>query len=183
MQFAVGIDVAGEKRGHHGVALELGSGKLAECWAWPNERAVLKDLPRLEGLRAVAIDAPPSARRLGPAVREAEKELNTKGVNPQWTPAPGGRAQPWMENGERLWRCLRVGLQIVPLIGAFLTATVKLGQQALDIAMPLEFVRRVGFKDRKDELDATIAAWVAAAWLVGKALCAGRGSPDNETWN
>lgn len=144
MPFAVGIDVAGTKRGHHGVALDLGSRRLVECWAWPDEHAALAALAGLEGLMAVAIDAPPAAHRMGVRVREAEVELARKRVRPQWTPAPGGRAQPWMENGERLWQALRRGLPGVAMIETFPTAAVQLGRRPMDVSLPLEFAATRG---------------------------------------
>jgi predicted nuclease with RNAse H fold len=83
-----------------------------------------------------------------------------------------------MENGERLWQALQEGLPGVPLIETFPTATVRLGAHRMDALLPLALLGRARHADRRDVLDASVAAWVAAEWLAGRAAVAGEGSAD-----
>jgi predicted nuclease with RNAse H fold len=175
----VGVDIAGEKKGHHGVLLDVDTGVFGPSWAWKDEREALECLTSLEGLRAVGIDVPPRAVRSTEATRLAERELHRRGIRVQWTRAPGQEPLGWMVNGERLWRALEEGLPGVALVETFPTAVAVLGTDGCPFLPARLFAGELG-RSRFDFLDAALAAWAAAKHLQGTAMVAGRGCPDGE---
>jgi len=106
-QTVVGIDVGGERKGFHAVALRARvfetktSTRHAEIVDWCRNRAAT----------AVAVDAPCGWSR-GSGSRQAERELTLNGTKihcfatPTREVAAGNPFYDWVFNGEKLYQCL-----------------------------------------------------------------------------
>lgn len=168
--FVVGIDVAGRKRGYQCAILNDGQSEIQRIFEAQEPQEILKVIKERSGTcLQIAIDAPPRAhidveaneKRDG-KTRLAERQLNNKGFNVQWTPRDESQTDhaKWMENGERLWEKLSKKYE-EQLIETFPTASVP-GLKNTDVTFPLSlFTDKNQRREAKDYFDAAICAVVA----------------------
>src|SRR5579864_5297475 len=124
MNWYVGIDVAGAKKGFHAATLSGDDHEIKHLFHAfaPTELAM-----HIEKLAitpsVIAIDCPPKCSRAGNTTRLAERQLHRLGYRVQWTQACDRPPQEWMQNGESLWRHLRTQYPTAELIETFPTVT------------------------------------------------------------
>lgn len=166
MSFVVGIDVGGEKKGFHLAVKALGENSIVSVanFTDPADAAAFIEAQErlLDGrCELIAIDCPPEPLIDDDKTRQAEREVFKRGYNVLWTPRSVDMVQGWMENGARLWGCLRESFPQAQLIETFPTANSDLLIE-LETIFPLSLLS--GKSKRRfysDYIDAALCAIVA----------------------
>ncbi|MBM3253177.1 MAG: hypothetical protein FJZ16_02850 [Candidatus Omnitrophica bacterium] len=175
MDFVVGIDVGGYKKGFHGAILDLKNNSFSGLFHEIEAEAVLEQLKDIPGVcRAIAIDCPPKAYIKGPKTRLAERELVRLGYRVQFV-SRNGKASEWMLNGSNLWILLKNYMSDVEIIETFPTA---LSDKLSDIEINIPLKLLAGKDKRKfygDYIDACLCAIAAKKFLQGKSTEIGKG--------
>ena len=103
----VGIDVGGERKGFHGVALN--NGDFLDKTTNPNPAAIVSWCLEHKA-RVISVDAPCRWSKYGSS-RPAERELSKQGIwcfsTPTRQKALHSNFYKWILNGEKLYECLK----------------------------------------------------------------------------
>lgn len=179
MNFVIGIDVGGQKKGFHGAILEISSQRITELFHEVEPENVIERIQKIkenkDNCQVIAIDCPPKALIKGPETRLAERELHKKGYRVLFTARKESMEQEWMSNGEELWKQLKEKHTDILCIETFPTPVSDvLGKT--ELMLPLKFI--AGRKNRpfyKDYIDACICALVAEKSINHETIKIGEG--------
>lgn len=179
---ALGIDVAGIKKGFHAALAIKGQPAIEKTWS----NLSLEHIPaviRATSPDILALDCPPRAQISGSKTRLAERQINRiNGVNPQWTRRPDNPPQEWMLHGQALWELLEADFPQITRIETFPTAAA-ISLEDCPLLFPVKFCQgdvqhRLGYKDL---LDAAICAWVGLKFLDNNVKSVGFDPATGET--
>ncbi|MCG8571531.1 MAG: DUF429 domain-containing protein [Spirochaetes bacterium] len=173
MNFVVGIDVGGHKKGYHAAFYHLEEKKLLSLIHIKTVAEIIRQIDETSrnfqlNCSAIGIDSPAQSFLISNQNRQAEKELVTAGYRIIWTPKNQTKTYNWMEQGAALWKQLKQKYPHTSIIETFPTA-IQNNLVETTAALPLNILH--GKDKRKftqDYIDAFLCALACEQFLLHK---------------
>ncbi len=178
MDFVIGIDVGGFKKGFH-ISVLTTESKIYALTHFKSVSDIIIYIKQLQTLfkgncLGAAIDSPAQSLIKSEHTRLAERELVRLGYRVLWTPRKKEYQQEWMKNGEQLWGHLKKNFPDLKIIETFPNANSDLlFHQNISLNISLFMGKPIRYF-YKDFIDSVICALVAFKSLDNETILVGK---------